>query len=67
MMIELRPWFTWLARSRANRTPWPVAGRSRATQPDGTLRDPTQLELFGTLLTELHAMQKRPTGGGPTR
>jgi len=28
--------------------------------PDGTVRDPTQLELFGTLLTELAAMQKRP-------
>jgi hypothetical protein len=28
--------------------------------PDGTVRDPSQLELFGTLLTELAAMQKRP-------
>jgi Tfp pilus assembly protein PilF len=34
-----------------------------AQQPDGTVRDPTQLELFGTLLTELHAMQKRHGGG----
>jgi len=31
-----------------------------AQQPDGTVRDPNQLELFGTLLTELHAMQKKP-------
>jgi Flp pilus assembly protein TadD len=31
-----------------------------ALQPDGSVRDPNQLELFGTLLTELHAMQKRP-------
>jgi hypothetical protein len=31
-----------------------------AQQPDGTVRDPHQLELFGTLLSELHAMQKRP-------
>ena len=31
-----------------------------AQQPDGTVRDPHQLELFGTLLTELQAMQKRP-------
>jgi tetratricopeptide (TPR) repeat protein len=29
-------------------------------QPDGTVRDPHQLELFGTLLTELQGMQKRP-------
>ena len=33
-----------------------------AQQPDGTVRDPHQLELFGTLLTELQAMQKRPGG-----
>jgi Flp pilus assembly protein TadD len=31
-----------------------------AQQPDGSTRDPHQLELFGTLLSELHAMQKRP-------
>jgi Flp pilus assembly protein TadD len=31
-----------------------------ALQPDGSVRDPNQLELFGTLLLELHAMQKRP-------
>lgn len=34
-----------------------------AQQPDGSLRDPAQLELFGTLLTELHQMQKRPMLG----
>lgn len=31
-----------------------------AQQPDGSVRDPHQLELFGTLLSELHAMQQRP-------
>jgi hypothetical protein len=31
-----------------------------AQQADGGVRDPHQLELFGTLLTELHAMQKKP-------
>ena len=31
-----------------------------AQQPDGSVRDPHQLELFGTLLSELHAMQRRP-------
>jgi len=30
-----------------------------AIQPDGTVRDPTQLELFGTLLMELQGMQQR--------
>ena len=30
-----------------------------AIQPDGTMRDPTQLELFGTLLVELQGMQQR--------
>ena len=37
--------------------------RLAALLPDGTLRDPNQLELFGTLLTELQAMQKRPNVG----
>lgn len=31
------------------------------TQPDGSIRDPHQIELFGTLLTELQGMQRRPT------
>lgn len=30
-----------------------------ATQPDGSIRDPNQLELFGTLLVELQGMQRR--------
>ena len=30
-----------------------------AIQSDGTVRDPTQLELFGTLLVELQGMQQR--------
>jgi tetratricopeptide (TPR) repeat protein len=31
-----------------------------AQHADGGVRDPHQLELFGTLLSELHAMQKKP-------
>lgn len=31
-----------------------------AQQPDGSARDPNQLELFGVLLSELHAMQQKP-------
>ena len=33
-----------------------------AAQPDGSFRDPRQLELFGTLLVELQGMQRRPAG-----
>jgi tetratricopeptide (TPR) repeat protein len=31
-----------------------------AMQPDGTARDPNQLELFGAMLTELQTMHRRP-------
>jgi len=58
---ELQPWLARLGE---------VAGEPdaidlllaevEAQQPDGSSRDPHQLELFGTLLTELQAMQKRP-------
>lgn len=34
-----------------------------ATGPDGQVRDPRQLELFGTLLTELKGMRARSGGG----
>ena len=34
-----------------------------AQQPDGSVRDPHQLELFGTLVAELHTMQKKPSIG----
>jgi Tfp pilus assembly protein PilF len=34
-----------------------------AMGPDGQMRDPSQLELFGTLLTELQGMKYRGTGG----
>ena len=58
---ELVPWLTRLGE---------VAGEPdaidmllaevEAQQADGGVRDPHQLELFGTLLSELHAMQKKP-------
>ena len=38
-----------------------------AQQPDGSVRDPHQLELFGTLLSELHAMQRQPASGAAGR
>lgn len=58
---ELSPWYERLAE---------VAGEPDAVdellaeveslQPDGTIRDPNQLELFGTLLADLPGMQRRP-------
>jgi len=61
---ELKPWLVRLAD---------LAGDSDATDlllaeleaagPDGTgSRDPAQLELFGTLVTELQAMHRQPRG-----
>lgn len=61
---ELSPWYERLAE---------VAGEPDAVdellaeveslQPDGTVRDPHQLELFGTMLTDLPGMQRRPALG----
>jgi tetratricopeptide (TPR) repeat protein len=62
---ELRPWYVRLGEVAGE----PDAVESllaevEATQPDGSIRDPAQLELFGTLLTELQAMQRRPAAPG---
>jgi tetratricopeptide (TPR) repeat protein len=57
---ELRPWFARLGEVAGEPDPVDtVLAEVEATQPDGSTRDPAQLELFGTLLTELQAMQKR--------
>ena len=62
---ELRPWFTRLGEVTGEPDRVDVLlAEVEATQPDGSVRDPAQLELFGTLLTELHAMQKRHGAGG---
>lgn len=62
---ELRPWFARLGEVSGEVDPIDqVLAEVEATQPDGTTRDPAQLELFGTLLTELQAMQKRHVSGG---
>jgi hypothetical protein len=62
---ELRPWFTRLGEVTGEPDRVDVLlAEVEATQPDGSMRDPAQLELFGTLLTELHAMQKRHGAGG---
>jgi tetratricopeptide (TPR) repeat protein len=57
---ELRPWFVRLGEvSGEPDAVDQLLAEVEALQPDGSSRDPNQLELFGTLLTELQAMQKR--------
>lgn len=61
---DLAPWYERLAE---------LAGESdgldellaevESQAADGSIRDPSQLELFGTLVAELHAMQRRPSLG----
>jgi tetratricopeptide (TPR) repeat protein len=62
---ELASWYDRLADVAG--TPDPIEdllAEVEGTQPDGTIRDPNQLELFGAMLTDLHAMQRRPPLGG---
>jgi len=66
---ELTPWAERLAAlAQATGPVDQLLGEIEATQPDGSIRDPAQLELFGTLLLELDGMQQvRRVGGGPHR
>jgi tetratricopeptide (TPR) repeat protein len=60
---ELLPWQTRLAELAADSDPVDqLLTEVAATRPDGTMRDPQQIEMFGTLLTELQGMQRRPVG-----
>jgi tetratricopeptide (TPR) repeat protein len=62
---ELRPWYVRLGEVTGEPDSLDqLLGEVEATQPDGSIRDPAQLELFGTLLTELQAMQKRHAVAG---
>lgn len=55
---ELVPWQRRLDELTAEADPDDlVLAEIEATGPDGQVRDPRQLELFGTLLTELHGMK----------
>jgi tetratricopeptide (TPR) repeat protein len=58
---ELRSWLMRLADLAGEADPTELLlAELEAAGPDGTgSRDPTQLELFGTLLTELQEMQRR--------
>jgi tetratricopeptide (TPR) repeat protein len=57
---ELRPWHTRLAELASEQEPEDrLFAEILAVQQDGTTRDPRQLELFGTLLTQLQGMNRR--------
>jgi len=58
---ELAPWLARLGEVAGEPDPIDMLlAEVEAQQADGSIRDPHQLELFGTLLSELHAMQRRP-------
>ena len=58
---ELVPWLTRLGEVGGEPDAIDMLlAEVEAQQADGGVRDPHQLELFGTLLSELHAMQKKP-------
>lgn len=62
---ELVPWHRRLADLAAESGPEDLLlAEVEAMGPDGQVRDPRQLELFGTLLTELQGMRSRPGPGG---
>jgi Tfp pilus assembly protein PilF len=61
---ELAPWLARLSELVGEPDPIDMLlAEVEAQQPDGTVRDPNQLELFGTLVSELHTMQRRPQHG----
>jgi hypothetical protein len=57
---ELLPWLQRLGEVAAEPDPVDLLlAEVEAQQPDGSMRDPKQLELFGAMHLELQAMQKR--------
>jgi len=62
---ELKPWLVRLADLAGDDDPTDLLlAELEAAGPDGTgMRDPAQLELFSTLLTELQEMRKRSRSG----
>jgi len=61
---ELVPWTARLGELAGEASPEDlVLAEIEAMGPDGQMRDPSQLELFGTLLTELQGMKGRAGGG----
>jgi tetratricopeptide (TPR) repeat protein len=61
---ELVPWLARLQEFAAETEPEDLLlAEIAARGADGRMRDPTQLELFGTLLTELKGMRQRVSAG----
>ena len=61
---ELTPWLARLAEVAGEPDPIDMLlAEVEARRRTAAMRDPHQLELFGTLLSELHAMQKQPGQG----
>ncbi len=63
---EIQPWLARLAElGRDADAEEMVLAEIESLQPDGSSRDPNQLELFGTLMRDVPGMQKRlPLSGG---
>ncbi len=60
---NLQTWQERLAALSETRDPEErILAEVEAILPDGSFRDPNQLELFGTLLTELRGMRRRAAG-----
>jgi tetratricopeptide (TPR) repeat protein len=58
---DLSPWYERLAEIAGEPDPVDeLLAEVEGTQPDGSMRDPHQLELFGTMLSDLTTMQRRP-------
>lgn len=57
---EVRPWLARLADLGSDASPEDLLlAEIEGMQPDGTPRDPNQLELFGTLMRDIPEMQQR--------
>jgi tetratricopeptide (TPR) repeat protein len=64
---ELRPWFARLAELGEEASPEDLLlAEIESLQPDGSRQDPNQLELFGTLMRDVHGMQQRRAGADPS-
>ncbi len=60
---ELRPWIQCLHELARELEPEDrIIGEVEALLPDGSLRDPRQLDLFGTMLSDVQGMRRRPAG-----
>jgi tetratricopeptide (TPR) repeat protein len=62
---ELVPWHERLNELAGDAAPEDLLlAEIEAMMPDGQIRDPRQIELFGTLLTELQGMKNKGANGG---